>query len=241
LSFGTAGLSPLRGYEVAGFRIGGDGDGQVPVFETSKLWVRPTFTELIKGNPYAMNISGELYGGTLNGNVSYKDGGVAGTMQWKDLNLGRYRTLTTWLEEGTLLGKVSGSVTFDVRGNNLQQGQASGEISIDGAAISKAKINGWSIPDIQLKQTKTKFKASNGRVDLTELTSSGDVNLQGSGQITIKEPVGDSPINLRATIAATPQTPDALKGALALIPRPAGSKADSPVTITGTLARPRLR
>jgi len=241
LSFGTAGIAPLKGYELGGFRIGGDEEGQTPVLETSKVWIRPQFGELLRGNPYAMSITSELYGGTLEGSVAYKDGGIAGTLEWKDLNIGRYRALTSQLEEGEIAGRLSGNVTFDARGQNFQQGQANGDIELNGAALTKAKINGWPIPDLQLKQTRAKFKVSGGRLDLTDLTSSGDVSLQGSGQILLKEPVGESSLNLRATITATPQTPDVLKAAIALIPRPQGSKPDAPVTITGTLSRPRLR
>lgn len=239
LDFATAGLAP-KGYEVAGLKIGGD-DGSVPVLETSKLWVRPALRELLSGNPYAASISGELYGGSVGGRIAYQDGGVAGTVEWKDLDLTRYRTLSAQLDEGEIAGKVSGSVTFDVRGQSFQQGQASGDVVVDRAALTKAKINGWPIPDLHLTQTKTNFKVAGGRLELNDLVATGDVSLQGSGQIVLKDPVGESVLNLRATITATPQTPDAIKAALALIPRPAGSKPDSPLTVTGTLSRPRLR
>jgi type II secretion system protein N len=239
LSFSGAGLA-AKGYEVAGLKIGGD-EGSIPLLETSKLWVRPSVSELVRGNPYAVSISGELYGGSITGRVGYKNGGVAGTVEWKGLDLGRYRTLTAQLDEGEIAGKVSGSVTFEARGQSFQQGQANGSVVVDRAALVKAKINGWPIPDLHLTQTKTNFKVAGGRLELDDLVATGDVNLQGSGQIVIKDPFGESVLNLRATIAATPQTPDAIKAALALIPRPAGSKPDAPLTLTGTLSRPRLR
>jgi type II secretion system protein N len=242
LDLGTAGFSLYKGYEVGGLRLAPrDIEGQAPLFETTRLWVRPDFSELIRGNPYAASISGELYGGTLSGDVRYKDGGIVGKLAWKDLNLGKYRVLTAQLDEGQIAGKVSGSMDFEMSGANFAQGQATGEISLDGAALTQAKISGFPIPELKLKQTKTKFKVVGGRLDLQDFVTSGDVSIQGSGQVVIKDPVGESVLNLRATIAATPQTPDAIKGAIALIPRPAGAKPDTPITINGTLTRPRIR
>jgi len=241
LDVGSAGLS-FKGYEVSGLRIAPrDQDAGAPVLETSHVWLRPTFGQIIRGNPYAATISAELYGGTLDGEVQYKDGGISGSIAWKDLSLNKYRALTAQIPEGQLVGKVSGTMDFEARGNNLAQGQASGELAIDGAALTQAKISGFSIPDIHLRQTKTKYKATGGRLELQDFSSTGDVSLQGSGQIMIKDPVGESVLNLRVTLAATPQTPDAIKGALALLPHQPGAKADAPVNITGTLSHPRLR
>jgi hypothetical protein len=65
--------------------------------------------------------------------------------------------------------------------------------------------------------------------------------VQGSGNVTLREPLSESILNLRATIQQSLATPDALKTLVALIPRPPGSKPDAPVMISGTLGRPHVR
>ena len=127
----------------------------------------------------------------------------------------------------------------EARGNTLTAG--SGELKIDGAGITEGKVGGFTVPDLNLKQTKVKFTVRSGRLELQEFTATGDVSVQGSGQIVLREPFQDSVLNLRVTLLPTPTTPDAVKTLLAMIPRPAGNKPDAPLTVTGTVARPRMR
>ncbi len=241
MEFSSAGLG-LRGYEIAGIKLVPTGsDPPVPVLEISRLSVRPAFSQWIRGNFSALSISGDLYGGQLDGQVIVSQGAVSGNFSWSDLALGKYRTLAANLEEGQINGKVSGQLTFEAKGAGFAQGGGSGDIRIDGGGLSHAKIQGFAVPDVKLKETRTKFKIGTGRLELQDTVANGDLNIQGSGQIVLKDPVGESVLSLRATITATPETPDALKGALMLIPRPAGAKPDTPLTITGTLSKPKLR
>ena len=63
----------------------------------------------------------------------------------------------------------------------------------------------------------------------------------GVWPIRLRDPLPNSVLNLRATFETSLATPDPLKAAVALIPRPPGAKPDAPVNITGTLAAPKLR
>lgn len=236
----TAGIDPLRGYELGGIVLGGE-DGEAPWLEAGHVWLRPSLSHLFQGNPRAAVLEAELYGGSLEGHMALLANGFEGAVAWRAIDIGRYPPLAGQLEEGRLLGKLSGKVAFEARGARLEQGQANGEIAIDGAALQGAKIEGIPIPDLKLASTRTKFTVASGRVDLLEFVATGDVNIEGSGQIQVRDPVGQSSINLKVTVTSTPQTPDAIKAALSLIPRPPGSKADSPLTIYGTLEQPRLR
>ncbi len=237
----NAGLAPLKGYELTGVRIGGTEEGQPPLLEITSLWARPLWTEWIKGNFTAAGIGAELYGGRIHGGISYREASISGTLQWEQLQLHRYRTLLAQLEEGQLYGSVSGTISFELRGNAFQQGQATGELNIDNLRLEKVKMNGWPVPDVSLKQVKSKFRVSPGKIDVTDLAASGDLIVQGSGQITLREPYGESGLNLRLTVAPGPQASEMVKAVLALLPKPAGGKPDAPVTITGTLAHPRIR
>lgn len=237
----SAGVSPLRGYELAGFRLGGEEEGQPPLLEFTSVWARPLWSEWIKGNFYAAVLGAELYGGHMAGTLAYRNTGLSGNLTWQQLQLARYRTLQAQLEEGQILGQVSGNVAFELRGAAFQQGQATGELTVDGLRLDRAKINGWPVPDIHLKQVKSKFRVSPGRIDLSDLATAGDLVVQGSGQIVLREPYGESALNLRLTVAPGPQASDTIKAVLALLPKPTGGKPDAPVTVSGTLAHPRVR
>jgi len=242
IEFSSVNFAWWKGYQIDGLRVGSPAaDGDAPVFEVSHFWIRPAVSQLVRGNPYAVQVSADLYGGSADGDVSMKNGVLGGTLQWRGLSLNRYPMLTALLEEGQLAGRFSGAVSFETRLANPSSGQAAGEISIDGAGVTAAKWAGFTVPDVSLKQTRVKFKLSPGRLEVQELTASGDISVQASGQINLKEPLPQSVLSLRATILQTATTPDALKAALALIPHAPGAKLDAPVNIAGTLGSPRFR
>ncbi len=236
-----AGLSLRKGYELVGLRLGGLDEGQVPLLELSRVWARPLWSEWIKGNFFSASIGGELYGGHMQGSLTYRDTGINGVIAWRNLQLLRYRTLQTQLEEGQVGGQIGGNLTFELRGTAFQQGQASGELFLEDLRLERAKINGWPVPDLHLKQLKAKVRVTPGKVELTDIAATGDLMIQGSGFITLREPYGESLLNLRLTVAPGAQTSDTVKAVLALLPKPSSGKPDAPVTITGTLSRPKIR
>ncbi len=242
VEFNAAAFAWFKGYELTGLRIAPVAvDGRPPYLECSHLWVRPALGALVRGNPYAVQMSADLYGGTALGEARLSEGNLVGSVQWQGIDVARYRTLTALLDEGQLTGKVSGQFDFEARGANLTVGQGSGELSVDGIGLVEAKVAGFGVPELHFRQTKLKFAIRSGRFEVQDLTATGDLNVQGSGQIVLREPVQDSVLNLRGTLLPTPATPDALKALVALIPRVPGAKPDAPMTVTGTLAHPRVR
>lgn len=229
------------GYEIAGAYVAPATGEQTPYLEFSHLWVRPSLAALVRGNPYDFLISADLYGGEARGELNAAAGALTGSLKLRGVDIGRYRTVTSLLEEGQLSGKISGQISFETRANNLGAGQATGDLSLDAASITGAKVNGFSIPDVKLRQVRAKFQVRTGHMEIQELQTAGDVTAQGSGQIALRDPVQDSVLNLRATIVTGLETPDAIKALVALIPRQPGAKPDAPITITGTLASPRAR
>jgi len=230
-----------RGYEVDGIRVAGADDGATPLLEVSRFWVRPSLPALLRGNPYAAQVQADLYGGTAEGDLNLTAGTLTGDMSWQAVDLGRYRTLTSLLQDGQITGRLSGHVEFENRGNGIEGAQGGGDVVIDGAALQGVKVEGFTIPDLTFKQVRLKFTLRSGRVEVQELVASGDVSLQGSGQVVLRNPIQESALNLRATILPTATTPDGVKAMISLIPRPPGSKPDAPLTVTGTLLRPRVR
>jgi type II secretion system protein N len=242
VDFNAVNFAWYRGYQVSGIRVAAESaDGVPPWFECSHLWVRPSLNALVHGNPFDLLLNADLYGGVAQGEVSLADGSVVGNVQWQDLNIGRYRTLTAYFDEGQLAGRVSGQLNFEARGANLNAGQATGEVGVDAASLTGAKIRGFGVPDIHFRQMKLKFALHTGRLEVQDFTATGDLNVQGNGQIVLRDPLEESALNLRVTLETSLATPDAIKGAVALIPRAPGAKPDAPITITGTLAKPRMR
>jgi len=232
----------FRGWELAGLRVEpAAADGEAPFIEFSRVWVRPSLGALVRGNPYDVLMNAELYGGTLQGEASLTEGNIVGVLQLRELQIGRYRTLASLLDEGQIDGRVSGQLNLEARTGNLNSGQLTGDLVLDGAALTAAKVQGVAVPDIHLRQTKLKFVVHGGRLEVQELSVAGDVNVQGSGQIMLRDPPQNSVLNLRATFETTLATPDPLKAAVALIPRPAGAKPDAPINISGTLGAPKFR
>ena len=230
-----------KGYELTGVKVTTDREGSAPLLELGHVWVRPLLSALIRGNPYALRLASDLYGGDIDGEVDFANGRITGTLHLNGIDLSRYGTLTSLLEEGGLAGRLSGQLDFEGRLASLDSVQGSGELVLDGATVTDAKVEGYTVPNLSLKQTKTKFTIRSGRLEVQEFTATGDVNVQGSGQIVLRSPVQDSALNLRATVLPTSTTPDAVKALISLIPRPAGTKPDAPMTLTGTLSRPRVR
>jgi type II secretion system protein N len=242
VDFSSVNFAWLNGYELNSFHVApAEADGQPPYFECAHVWVRPALGALLRGKPYDFLLGADLYGGVADGEIITDAGAVAATVKWKDLNLGRYRALTALLEEGQLAGRVSGFLNFEGRAPNLTAGQSTGEFTVEGAALTGAKVSGFTVPDLRLRQTKAKFAVREGRLEIQEFQATGDVDLQASGNILLHDPPQESVLNLRVTIQQGLTTPDAVKTLIALIPRPPGSKPDAPIMITGTLERPHVR
>ena len=242
IEFSSASFAWIKGYELSGMRIGSNKDGQAPFLECSHFWVRPALIALMHGNPYAVQMNADLYGGSAQGDFSMAGGTLVGNLQLHDLNIGRYRALTSLFEEGGLAGRISGELNFETRGGNLNSGQAGGELRLDGGSLTGAKLQGFgSVPDFHFRQAKLKFAVHGGRLEVQEFKASGDVNVDASGQVAMREPLPESQLNLKVTLETSLATPDPIKTLVALIPRPPGSKPDAPLTISGTFAKPRVR
>ncbi len=242
IAFNDVKFAWLRGYQIDGLRIPPTPGNDTSYLELTHLWVRPTLGKLVRGNPYSVTLNAELYGGSAGGEIEYVNGSLKGDIAWDGLNLASYRPLVTLLEEGTLVGRVSGLLSFDAPLRTPASSQAAGDLALDGAMITGGKVPGFTFGDIGLKQAKLKFKTGPGRIEVQDLTMNGDVSVQQtSGQIGLRDPINESTLNLRTNILQTATTPDWLKTLIAAIPRAPGAKLDSPVNVTGTLAKPRFR
>lgn len=213
-----------------------------PVLEADHVWVRPSLAALLRGNPYALELRAELYGGTARADADFSNEQMVGRVDLDALSLGRYRLLASMLEEGRLGGRVDAEFAFETTLAAPDAGQVLGSVRLTRAAIEAAKIAGFGVPDIHVEAGEVEFAYRNGRLDLSELRAEGkEILLSADGQISLRAPVADSILNLSAIVGPGPEAPDAIRGLLELIPRPAGAGSDAPLRITGTIARPRVR
>ena len=62
----------LKGLEISNLRVVSTNteDGHPPFLECSHLWLRPAFGALVRGNPYAVQVRADLYGGAALGRSS---------------------------------------------------------------------------------------------------------------------------------------------------------------------------
>ncbi len=232
-----------RGLALNGVRVSSlAGDTTAPYLELNTLWVRPLLSELIRGNPYALALQADLYGGTADGTLTVDGQTVSGTMKFDGASLGRYPTLTAILEEGQIAGRLSGEVSFEAAGPSIDAGQASGEVRLENSSLEKAKISGLTVPDLHFKESRLKFALQSGRMEVEQLNANGDeLSVSASGTVTFRDPIDASVLNLKATMLPGKEATDAIRALIALIPKPQGAKPDAPMRISGTLSKPRVR
>lgn len=147
-----------------------------------------------------------------------------------------------WLDQGQLTGTISGSWSVEYASDDPASLQGAGELVLSRAALVGAKVSGFTVPDLSFSEARVKVALGNNRLELQEFSAAGDeVNVQASGNVTVKFPPPESVLNLRVTIQPGTKSPESVKALLALLPRPPGARENAPLSISGTLASPRVR
>ena len=234
----------LLGFSCGNLKLAqaGDADGTPPLLEASTMFVGPSWSSWMRGQFKAARVHGAMYQGTVDADLAYSDDAALATIDLQSVDLARYRLLSRNLDEGQVVGRLSGTVSFELHPANLAAGQAVGELEVKSGGLVGAKVKGVAIPDLHFSQLTTKFSLKGDRFDVQDLRADGDeIKLSGNGQIVIRDPLPDSVLNLRVTLQPGAQNPDLVKVVMALLQRPPNSRADAPISITGTLAQPRAR
>jgi type II secretion system protein N len=183
-----------------------------------------------------------LYGGDLHAAWSTQDGMNRVTLQLDGLQIHRYPYLTRLLEKGQIDGILSGAVTLESRNSDVSSGRAAGKIEIARAALTEATVNEFGLPNLHFDGIVLEFTLQNNRLEIQDFHADGEeLKLSGEGQVVLRQPLGGSVLNLRVSIVPGPNSPDAIRGLLDLIPRPKGSRPDAPIVVSGTIDRPRFR
>jgi type II secretion system protein N len=232
-----------NGFELQGLRIAPADPSQPAFFEASSLYVRPAFGDLVRGRLQAVDVSGSIYGGTVDGSLSRGElNRLSATFD--GLQLQRYPLLGAALQGGQVAGRASGAISIEARGTEIADIRAAGDLQLADASITDAKWNQFPVAPLHFTTVSARFDLQGGRLDVQELKADGkEITLDAGGQVAMRTPLADSVLNLKLLLAPGPECPDDLKTLLsAIVPPPAkGAKADAPKVLSGTLAKPRLR
>jgi type II secretion system protein N len=231
-----------NGLELQGLTLRRAGWSESPILEISRAYLKAGLGGLVRGKLSQAKLRGDLYNGRMK--AKWVGGGELQRtiLQVEDVQVARYPPLREIFTEGQIYGLLSGFIESEVRGSDVNLARASGEIYLDRAGSEGLVYGGLPILDVAMDETKVLFNVQGGRIEIEEFSATGpDAIISGSGQIALREPIEASVVDLKLTIEATADARPEIKGLISLIPRERGAKPDAPVSITGTLAKPRFR
>ena len=243
LDVGDARFAWWRGFELQRIRLAPEDPERPAYLETSSLYVRPGLSGLLRGQLRSLQVSGPLYGGTMDGSVTSGDV-QRGTLTLDAVQLERYPLLATLLEGGTVTGTLSGALTVEGRVGDLADVRAAGEVTIKKATLTDAKLNGIAIAPLHFDSITARLNQTGNRLEIQEFDADGkELQVSGSGQVALRAPLADSVLNLKVLVAPGPEASEEMKTLIAAVMQsPAkGAKPDAPRMLSGTLAKPRLR
>lgn len=246
LEVGDTRFAWWNGYELQRVRLTPTEPDALPLFEASSLYVRPGLDGLMRGEINSLHLLGLLYGGAVDGTMAISDGMRRATIAIDGLELQRYPAIASLLslQQGSIEGTVSGVITIEAHGADTSDTRAAAEIDLDKASLTDAILNnGLTVPALHFDKAAMKMSLQGGRVEVQEFEANGpELRLSASGQVALRDPINDSVLNLKFTALPGPDAPDDIRTLLSFIPPPPkGAKPDAPRTVSGTLARPRVR
>lgn len=241
IEFDGARFAWHRGLQVDGVRISAVNTPlKAPLIEVEHLYLRPNLGALLRGSLSAIMLDADLYGGTASGSLVIDGPVVQGQVNADGLSLGRVSVARAYLDEGTLAGRMNVAVAFESAGREISKANAKGNLSIKGASMEKAKVGGFGVPDLHFADIGGEFELQGERLEIGEFHAQGqELNVNSSGQVSLREPLPASILNLKASVVAGESAPDSIKGLTALLPKPAAGQ-DPSFKITGSIASPKV-
>lgn len=243
LDIGDVRFAWWHGFELQRVVVAPSDPTQPAYFEAPSLYVRPAVGDLLRGRLQSLEVSGSLYGGTVDGSLSRGELNRV-SLTFDGLQLQRYPLLSAVLQGGQMTGRASGRINVEARGTDIADIRAAGDLQLADASVTDAKWNQLPIAPLHFDTISAGFDLQGGRLDVQELKADGkEILLDVGGQVAMRTPLTDSVLNLKVALAPGPECPEDMKTLLsAIVPPPAkGAKADAPHVLSGTLAKPRLR
>jgi type II secretion system protein N len=223
-----------KGYELRGVRLiqADAGLEMPPLLESRSLYVRPGLSGLLRGELSSVRVSGVMYNGDVVATWVSENGGGRVTLSMESLELGRHPQISGLLEEGQIMGRISGFLSIEPRGAGIAGAEAAGELSLQSGRLAAARIRGLSIPDLNGCSAEAKLGMKGGRVDIQEFhLECNEVKMTATGNVVTQPRLQDSRLNLRLTTEPGGAAPDEWKILAPLVP----------CGVSGTVAHPRTQ
>ncbi len=242
VSVHDASLVMTRGLELRGLTVRRPDWSRLPILEVPRAYLWPGLAGVLQGRLSKADIKGDLYSGKLKARWTGGDDLQRSIVQIEDLQVARYGPLQELFEEGQIFGLLSGYVELEGPAGDVDKMRAEGELYLDRAGSEGLVLASIPMLDLAFLETKAVFTFQGGRLEIQEFSSTGpDVEISGSGQIGVRAPFDQSVLDLKVTIQPAADARPEVKGLVSLIPRKKGARADAPISITGTLSKPRVR
>jgi type II secretion system protein N len=223
-----------KGYELRGVKLvqADAGLEMPPLLESRNLYVRPGLSGLLRGELSSVRVRGLVYNGDIAATWVADSGGGRITVSMDSLELGRYPLVSGLLEEGQLVGRVSGFLSIEPRGAGIVGADAAGELSLQDGRLAGARIRGLSVPDVTGCTANAKLGMKGGRLDVQEFhLECEEVKMSATGNLAIQPRLQDSRVNLRVTTEPGRAASDEWKVLASLVPCGVG----------GTIVHPRTQ
>jgi len=212
-----------------------------PYLSASAVRIAPSRLGLLRGNPFPVGIDAALYGGTLRGSLDPRPASFAVNATLTDVDLARYTGLRPWLD-GTLRGRLEGTVTLDGGGRGPAAANGDVHLRIPGLALEGGKIRGITVPDLHFTDVHANGTVKNGRMEIEELVADGqELVLRGQGNVLLREPFGASGLNLDLTVTPAAGAPEGLRLMMNMLPGTTVEGGARHVGVVGTIGRPAFR
>jgi type II secretion system protein N len=216
-------------------------DPSLPLLSTSRVHAAPSLLGLIRGRPFPLALSADLYGGSLGGTADLDPEAYDIEAKFSALDVARYAGLRLFLD-GTLQGQVNGSVALT--GNLTKPATTSGQVDLRATdvALEGGKLRGIAIPDLHFPELHLVGTIKAGRVDLSDVNARGrEVTVVGTGTLLLAHPLAATLLTLDLTLTPAPDLPDNLRLSFNLIPGDPTPTGDRKIHLFGTLAQPKLK
>ena len=152
----------FKGVELRGVQLTEPERSGWPLLESSQLYLRPGLGGLLRGSLSSVNANGTLYGGAIDVRWVGGEGMTRTALEFRGLQLARYRPLTSLLETGQVTGVLSGAATVEEPSGNPRAARAAGDLNLQGGGVLGAAVAGFAVPDLHFDTITLEFALQGG-------------------------------------------------------------------------------
>ncbi len=196
------------------------------------------------GSRLHIRFAGEVYGGSLFGDVTWERDGEEPTVDVRagvrDVRLGTV-PLDVRLGKATLEGKLMGSLTLRLPGSRWQEGEGRLVFQADAGALGELPVLGLRIPALAYDQLSGELALQPGSVMLRDLLLRGrDWQIGARGKVGLAESLPQSLLELTLQVRASEALEKQLAGLGTFLKQRRDRRGFASFRIGGTLGNPTV-